>query len=138
MEAPIRGSALPIRGKVEPRNLVRVRTELMPPDDWFQFEADPLHVARERERARKLRGTAWWQRRLQRGICAYCSQPFPAKALTMDHVVPVARGGRSTKGNVVPSCKPCNSRKKLMTPAEQLLFAERVARAEDDESADDQ
>lgn len=115
-----------------------------PPDlpelsaDWFQLESDPAHVARERERARKLRGSAWWKRRLQRGICAYCEQPFPAKELTMDHVVPVARGGRSTKGNVVPCCKPCNNQKKLMTPAERLLLAERVARAENDESADDQ
>jgi 5-methylcytosine-specific restriction enzyme A len=36
----------------------------------------------------------------------------------MDHLVPVARGGRSVKGNVVASCKECNNRKKLMTPAE--------------------
>ena len=40
----------------------------------------------------------------------------------MDHVVPVARGGRSARGNVVPSCKECNNRKKLMTPAEQLMM----------------
>jgi 5-methylcytosine-specific restriction protein A len=39
----------------------------------------------------------------------------------MDHVVPVARGGKSAKGNVVASCKECNNRKKLMTPAEQLM-----------------
>jgi 5-methylcytosine-specific restriction endonuclease McrA len=39
----------------------------------------------------------------------------------LDHVVPVARGGRSTKGNVVASCKECNNRKKLMTPAELLM-----------------
>ena len=35
-----------------------------------------------------------------------------AAGLTMDHVVPIVRGGRSTKGNVVPSCKDCNSKKK--------------------------
>jgi 5-methylcytosine-specific restriction endonuclease McrA len=45
----------------------------------------------------------------------------------MDHVVPVARGGRSVKGNVVACCKPCNDRKKLLTPAEQLLLARQVA-----------
>ncbi len=32
--------------------------------------------------------------------------------LTMDHVVPIIRGGRSTKGNVVPACKSCNAKKK--------------------------
>ena len=30
----------------------------------------------------------------------------------MDHVVPLVRGGRSTKGNVVPACKECNTTKK--------------------------
>ena len=45
-----------------------------------------------------------------------------ARELTMDHVVPVARGGRSARGNVVASCKECNNRKKLMTPAEQLMM----------------
>jgi 5-methylcytosine-specific restriction endonuclease McrA len=30
----------------------------------------------------------------------------------MDHVVPLIRGGRSTKGNLVAACKECNSRKK--------------------------
>jgi len=30
----------------------------------------------------------------------------------MDHLVPLSRGGRSTKGNVVPACKRCNTGKK--------------------------
>jgi 5-methylcytosine-specific restriction protein A len=30
----------------------------------------------------------------------------------MDHVVPLVRGGRSTRGNVVPACKTCNTDKK--------------------------
>lgn len=102
-------------------------------DPWISFEADPAHVAREREKARALRKSAWWQRRLQRGLCAYCGQQFPAKELTMDHVVPVARGGRSSKGNVVPSCKPCNSKKKLLTPAELELFARSASERAGDE-----
>jgi 5-methylcytosine-specific restriction enzyme A len=93
--------------------------------DWFVLDIDPAHVAREREKARALRKSAWWQRRLQRGLCAYCEKPFSAAGLTMDHVVPVARGGRSVKGNVVPACKECNNKKKLMTPAEQLLMTAR-------------
>ncbi len=36
----------------------------------------------------------------------------------MDHIVPVSRGGMSTKGNVVPSCKPCNTKKKQLLPME--------------------
>jgi len=30
----------------------------------------------------------------------------------MDHLVPLSRGGRSNKGNLVPACKDCNNRKK--------------------------
>ncbi len=36
----------------------------------------------------------------------------------MDHIVPVVRGGKSTRGNVVPACKECNTKKKYMLPLE--------------------
>lgn len=36
----------------------------------------------------------------------------------MDHVVPVVRGGKSSRGNLVPACKECNSRKKYLLPVE--------------------
>ena len=94
---------------------------------WVEVEADPAHVRREREKARQLRASAWWRRRLQRRLCAYCGGTFSERELTMDHVVPVARGGRSVRGNVVASCKPCNVRKKLLTAAEQLLLARQAA-----------
>ena len=93
------------------------------PQPWVTFEADKEHVRKERAKARALRETAWWRRRLQRGVCAYCGKTFAFRDLTMDHVVPIARGGRSAKGNVVPSCKRCNTAKKLLTPAERLLLA---------------
>lgn len=41
------------------------------------------------------------------GRCAYC----PAPATTWDHVVPVAHGGQTTPGNIVPACTSCNSSK---------------------------
>ncbi|MBA3968173.1 MAG: HNH endonuclease [Nitrospirales bacterium] len=40
---------------------------------------------------------------------------------TMDHVVPLAREGKSTRGNVVPAFQACNRSKNLTTPAETLL-----------------
>lgn len=30
----------------------------------------------------------------------------------MDHIVPLSRGGKTEKNNVVPCCKKCNSEKK--------------------------
>jgi 5-methylcytosine-specific restriction endonuclease McrA len=103
----------------------RYNRRMPPPDDWVEIDADPAHIARERARARELRKSAFWQRKLQAGVCAYCGRSFPPKELTMDHVVPVARGGRSTRGNVVPACKACNNEKKLLTPAERLMLARR-------------
>jgi len=102
-------------------------------DDWVFVDADPAHVARERARARELRKSAWWQRRVGRGICGYCGKQFAPADLTMDHVVPIARGGRSTKGNVVPACKPCNNEKKLLTPAERLLLAQKSGSVDENE-----
>ena len=78
-------------------------------------------MRRERERARELRSSAWWKAQLARGVCHYCGRMVGAAALTMDHVVPVARGGRSVKGNVVPCCTECNKTKRCRTPAEIIL-----------------
>ena len=92
----------------------------MPPE-WYHLDVDPKHVARERERARKLRKSDWWRARIAEGHCHYCQKKFKPEELTMDHVVPVARGGTSTRGNVVPACRACNAAKKLETPAESLM-----------------
>ncbi|NLF23421.1 MAG: hypothetical protein GX590_09705 [Lentisphaerae bacterium] len=89
--------------------------------DWIDIQADPRHVARERARARVLRGSAWWRQQLAAGRCHYCGAVFPPAELTMDHVIPVARGGRSIPGNVVPACTACNRTKRHLTPAEQVL-----------------
>ena len=89
--------------------------------EWIEIEKDDRHIKREREKARQLRNSQYWQRQLQKGLCHYCGRRFPAKELTMDHIVPVSRGGRSVKGNVVPCCKECNNRKMYKTPVEMIL-----------------
>ncbi len=84
----------------------------------FAYDLDASDIKRERNKARELRESQWWKRRLAKGICHYCGQPTPPAQLTMDHIVPLARGGKSTKGNVVPACKPCNTKKKQLLPME--------------------
>lgn len=44
----------------------------------------------------------------QHGRCAYCAEPEPS---TLDHVVPLVRGGRHAIGNLVWACEPCNKSK---------------------------
>lgn len=72
----------------------------------------------EREKARVLRQTRWWKQKLARGICHYCGRHFPPSELSMDHIVPLIRGGKTTKGNLAPVCKDCNSKKKYLLPME--------------------
>ena len=43
----------------------------------------------------------------------------------MDHLVPIIRGGKSTKGNLVPSCKACNPARKHRLPFEDAATEER-------------
>jgi 5-methylcytosine-specific restriction enzyme A len=78
----------------------------------FSFVADEADIKREKEKARDLRSSQWWKRQVAKGVCHYCGNRFSAKELTMDHIVPVSKGGRTTKGNVVPCCKTCNTEKK--------------------------
>ena len=100
-------------------------------DDWYELPGDKAHIARERKKAQVLKNSQWWKNILGKGLCHYCGKKFPVAELTMDHVVAVARGGTSSKGNVVPACRKCNQEKKLATPVEEAL--NKIARAREDE-----
>ena len=91
------------------------------PKDWYTVTTDSKQIKKERERARKFRKSQWWLNKVNQGICYYCKKKFEAKNLTMDHIVPLARGGKSTHGNIVVACRACNAAKKLETPVEALL-----------------
>lgn len=82
------------------------------------YVADEAEIRREKAKARELRASQWWKRKCAKGVCHYCGRQVPPKELTMDHIVPIARGGKSTRGNVVPCCKHCNTRKKTQLPME--------------------
>jgi 5-methylcytosine-specific restriction endonuclease McrA len=85
----------------------------------FIVEVSEEEIRRERRKARELRATQWWKRRRAAGICYHCGAKFPPKDLTMDHLVPLIRGGKSSKGNLVPSCKQCNNERKHRLPFEE-------------------
>lgn len=85
--------------------------------DYF-VPASAEHQKREKAKARELRQSQWWRQELGKGLCYYCEQKFKPEELTMDHVIPIARGGKSTKKNCVPCCKECNTKKGYKTTAE--------------------
>ena len=93
--------------------------------DW-EIDIDEEQIRKERGKARELRKQSWWKNRVAKGICHYCNKSIPPKELTLDHVVPVARGGRTTKGNCVPACKDCNNQKKNLLPMEWTEYLQRL------------
>jgi 5-methylcytosine-specific restriction enzyme A len=86
-------------------------------NDVFPF-IDDVWIKKERDKARQLRSSQWWKRKRSSGICHYCKNNFIPKELTMDHVIPLSRGGKSQKFNLVPCCKECNTKKKQLLPFE--------------------
>ena len=44
-------------------------------------------------------------------VCQYCGERFRASELTVDHVVPKSKGGKTNWKNCVIACRKCNHRK---------------------------
>ncbi|PID78012.1 MAG: HNH endonuclease [Deltaproteobacteria bacterium] len=87
---------------------------------------DEKDLKREKSKARELRKSQWWKRKLSKGKCFYCGKMILPHDLTMDHVVPLSRGGKSSKGNLVTACKECNNKKKNLLPVEWIEYLEMI------------
>ncbi|WP_423303675.1 HNH endonuclease [Deferribacter thermophilus] len=99
-------------------------------NSFFIIEVDEKFIKREKQKARELRKKQWWKNKLAEGKCYYCGKSFSPKELTMDHIVPIIRGGKTTKGNVVPACKDCNNKKKYMLPIEWTEYLNKLKNGE--------
>jgi len=84
----------------------------------FVSSVSESELKKEKFIARQIRATAWWKKKLSNSKCYYCNRNFPPKELTMDHLIPLIRGGKSVKSNLVPACKECNNNKKYFLPTE--------------------
>ncbi|WCL50237.1 HNH endonuclease [Leptospira sp. GIMC2001] len=87
------------------------------PDEFIPFVSDDV-IQKERRIAKELKKTIWWKNKRASGICHYCRGKFEVADLTMDHLIPLNRGGTSIKANLVPCCKNCNNNKKYSLPQE--------------------
>ncbi len=95
--------------------------------EYFVPEADEKELKKERAKAREIRKSQWWKRKCAEGVCYFCGKKVPPNELTMDHIVPLIRGGKSNRGNIVPACKDCNNRKKHMLPLEWSEYMDKLA-----------
>ena len=104
---------------------------------FAQFEQD-AEIKRQKDRARELRASQWWKRKCAKGVCHWCGEKTAPQDLTMDHVAPLSAGGKSTKGNLVPCCKRCNTKKHSLSVVQWARYLEEVrkkkVRGSDDSS----
>ncbi|HTZ17398.1 MAG TPA: HNH endonuclease [Dissulfurispiraceae bacterium] len=92
----------------------------------FVPEVSDEEAKRQRNAAQLLRASTWWKRKCARGRCYYCNAQVHPKELTMDHLVPIIRGGKSVKSNIVAACKECNNKKKYLLPLEWEEYLTRL------------
>lgn len=81
--------------------------------EWRRKNPASTRVSKYRRRAFEATGRISerdWSRLVARyeSRCAYCGKKCK---VTLDHVVPLSRGGANTIGNALPACKSCNSSK---------------------------
>lgn len=91
--------------------------------DLTQMQVD---INIEKSKARELRKSSWWRKKTATGICYYCGNKFSPSVLTMDHLIPLSRGGVSEKNNIVAACKDCNNKKKFLLPVEWDEYIENI------------
>ncbi len=82
---------------------------------WYARNPDARKLYEGARRARKKGGgttltKAEWLSKISefQGRCAYCGVD---EKLTVDHVVPLSRGGAHTRTNIAPACLSCNTSK---------------------------
>lgn len=90
------------------------------------------HPERAREHVRARRGhrlnaagshtLEQWLARVQfyGWHCRYCRTELTEKTLTLDHAIPLSRGGSEWPANCLPACLSCNSQKHDQTLTEYL------------------
>lgn len=81
------------------------RRQVRAGDDAHQRRCERASAAPGLSAANRSRLLRRWMR--QGRACIYCGAP----ANTVDHVVPLVRGGTNFEGNLAPCCKACNSSK---------------------------
>ena len=99
-----------------------------PHEDWIRsvnFELQVPRVIRLLNFERVTRQSLRFNRRnlfARDGYrCQYCGRSFPAGQLSLDHVLPRSRGGKTTWENVVCCCLSCNVKKGGRTPKEARM-----------------
>ena len=105
----------------EKENKVRLKTTKR---DWDKRNPEYRRLQRHARKARERNCVITLTRKEARSIllsathCAYCARDLASLKRTLDHVVPLARGGAHSAENLAVACFSCNSAKQDRTPEE--------------------
>ncbi len=90
---------------------------------WNKAHPDAAAVYTRNRRARLAKAPgrftpAEWQHVKERQdyTCLDCGQREPAIKLSIDHIIPLSKGGSNDIANIAGRCQPCNSRKGARLP----------------------
>lgn len=88
------------------------------PEKW-KIRTHNINIIRQRlHKATPIDPLDWIRLKARhRGKCFYCDE---AGKLTLDHFIPISKGGEHRISNIVPACGKCNSRKKDKDPVKFL------------------
>lgn len=87
--------------------------------------SSPLLPYLSRRKRKRLRGLML----AENPHCFYCRQRVTHRSSTLDHLIPVARGGQHVAPNLVLCCEVCNTAKGPRTPGEWLADLARACAA---------
>lgn len=81
--------------------------------EWRANNPDKVILQKQRRRMRELGVESFLVtsadiRRILNSPCTYCGS---TKSIQVDHVIPLAKGGRHSVGNLAPACMTCNVHK---------------------------
>lgn len=129
------------------RGVVPESNETLDFDSWMELEVAeseaairsvrkgvriPEIIVLTRYRGVQLRTPSFSRRNLMRRDrhqCQYCGINPGTHELSIDHVMPRSRGGRSTWENCVLACRRCNRKKRNRTPGQAGMLLLREPRA---------
>jgi 5-methylcytosine-specific restriction endonuclease McrA len=84
--------------------------------NWYSRNFNSKRRLAIRQRGGNIPIGEWEEmKRLYNHTCPCCYKNEPEIELTMDHVIPISRGGLHIIKNIQPLCQPCNSRKMTKT-----------------------